>query len=125
MATTDAPARRSTVWHGAAALRPGTGDLVLDIAIHASFFTGRWPHELSAGWLTPLDATYPTLAEFLSCAATRRRDSSPTSSIAGPTRGWDVVSRAIVITSFLGSAPSSSRRWSTGRWRGSARFISS
>ena len=32
---------------------------------HASFFTGRWPHELSVGWLTPLDATYPTLAEYL------------------------------------------------------------
>ena len=24
---------------------------------HASMFTGRWPHELSAGWLTPLDGT--------------------------------------------------------------------
>ncbi len=32
---------------------------------HASMFTGRWPHELSIGWLTPLDATYPTLAEVL------------------------------------------------------------
>ena len=32
---------------------------------HASLFTGRWPHELSAGWLTPLDATHRTLAEFL------------------------------------------------------------
>jgi arylsulfatase A-like enzyme len=32
---------------------------------HGSMFTGRWPHELSAGWLTPLDGTYPTLAEFL------------------------------------------------------------
>ena len=32
---------------------------------HASLFTGRWPHELSAGWLTPLDEAYPTLAEFL------------------------------------------------------------
>jgi arylsulfatase A-like enzyme len=32
---------------------------------HASLFTGRWPHELSAGWLTPLDATHPTLAEYL------------------------------------------------------------
>jgi arylsulfatase A-like enzyme len=32
---------------------------------HASFFTGRWPHELSASWFTPLDATYPTLAEYL------------------------------------------------------------
>jgi arylsulfatase A-like enzyme len=27
--------------------------------------TGRWPHELSAGWLTPLDDTSPTIAEFL------------------------------------------------------------
>jgi arylsulfatase A-like enzyme len=32
---------------------------------HASMFTGRWPHELSASWFTPLDETYPTLAEFL------------------------------------------------------------
>jgi arylsulfatase A-like enzyme len=32
---------------------------------HASMFTGRWPHELSVGWNGPLDATYPTLAEFL------------------------------------------------------------
>ena len=32
---------------------------------HGSFFTGRWPHELSAGWLTPLDATHPTLANYL------------------------------------------------------------
>jgi Sulfatase len=32
---------------------------------HATMFTGRWLHELSAGWLTPLDDTRPTLAEFL------------------------------------------------------------
>ncbi len=32
---------------------------------HASMFTGRWPHELSVGWLSPLDDAYPTLAEFL------------------------------------------------------------
>ena len=32
---------------------------------HASMFTGRWPHELSTGWLTPLDATFPTVAEYL------------------------------------------------------------
>ena len=32
---------------------------------HATMFTGRWLHELSVGWLTPLDETYPTLAEFL------------------------------------------------------------
>jgi arylsulfatase A-like enzyme len=32
---------------------------------HASIFTGRFPHELSANWFTPLDETYPTLAEYL------------------------------------------------------------
>jgi arylsulfatase A-like enzyme len=32
---------------------------------HASMFTGRWPHEFSAGWFTPLDGTLPTLAEFI------------------------------------------------------------
>ncbi|MHC4594403.1 MAG: sulfatase-like hydrolase/transferase, partial [Planctomycetota bacterium] len=33
---------------------------------HASMFTGRFPYELSTGWRTPLDSTYPTLAEFFS-----------------------------------------------------------
>ena len=33
---------------------------------HATMFTGRYPHELSAGWADPLDDTYPTLAERLS-----------------------------------------------------------
>lgn len=32
---------------------------------HASMFTGRLPHELSAGWLRPLDDRWPTLAEAL------------------------------------------------------------
>jgi arylsulfatase A-like enzyme len=32
---------------------------------HASIFTGRWMHELSVGWLHPLDQAHPTLAEFL------------------------------------------------------------
>jgi arylsulfatase A-like enzyme len=32
---------------------------------HASMFTGRWPHELSAGWTTPFDAACPTVAEYL------------------------------------------------------------
>jgi len=32
---------------------------------HAIMFTGRWMHELSVGWLTPLDETHATLAEFL------------------------------------------------------------
>jgi arylsulfatase A-like enzyme len=32
---------------------------------HATMFTGRWLHELSVGWLTPLDHKHPTLAEYL------------------------------------------------------------
>ena len=32
---------------------------------HASMFNGRLPGEMSAGWLTPLDATHPMLAERL------------------------------------------------------------
>ena len=32
---------------------------------HASFFTGRWPHELGVGWQAPLRSMSPTLAEYL------------------------------------------------------------
>ncbi|WP_205679163.1 sulfatase [Aquisphaera insulae] len=32
---------------------------------HATMFTGRWMHELSVGWLNPLDGSHSTLAEFL------------------------------------------------------------
>jgi arylsulfatase A-like enzyme len=32
---------------------------------HATMFTGRWLHELSVGWLSPLDDSRPTLAEYL------------------------------------------------------------
>ena len=32
---------------------------------HASLFTGRWPHELSADATSPLDGAFPTLAEYL------------------------------------------------------------
>jgi arylsulfatase A-like enzyme len=32
---------------------------------HASFFTGRNPGELSADWQTPLDKSFPTIAEVL------------------------------------------------------------
>jgi len=35
------------------------------IPSHASMFTGRYPHELTADWLTPLDDADPTLAEVL------------------------------------------------------------
>jgi arylsulfatase A-like enzyme len=32
---------------------------------HASFFTGRWPHELDVEWRTPLRKNYPMLAEYM------------------------------------------------------------
>jgi arylsulfatase A-like enzyme len=32
---------------------------------HATIFTGRWLHELSVGWLNPLDEARPTLAGYL------------------------------------------------------------
>ena len=35
------------------------------LASHASFFTGRWPHELGVQWLAPLESSFSTLAEYL------------------------------------------------------------
>ena len=35
------------------------------LASHASFFTGRWPHELGVKWMTPIEGNFPTLAEYL------------------------------------------------------------
>jgi arylsulfatase A-like enzyme len=32
---------------------------------HSSIFTAKWPHELTSGWLSPLDETQTTLAEYL------------------------------------------------------------
>ena len=51
-------AERGVVFEHAFATAPWT------LPSHASMFTGRWPHELSAGFATPLDGTHPTLAEF-------------------------------------------------------------
>ena len=35
------------------------------LASHASFFTGRWPHELDVRWTTPLITKFPMLAEYM------------------------------------------------------------
>ena len=35
------------------------------LASHASMFTGRWPHEVVAQWMTPLHGNLPMLAEYL------------------------------------------------------------
>jgi arylsulfatase A-like enzyme len=52
-------ARAGVVFETAVATAPWT------LPSHASMFTGRYPHELTADWLTPLDAAHPTLAEVL------------------------------------------------------------
>ena len=35
------------------------------LASHASMFTGHWPHDVGAQWMTPLRGNLPTLAEYV------------------------------------------------------------
>ncbi len=56
----DSLAKSSVVFDRATSTAPWT------LPSHASIFTGRYPHELSADWRAPLDDTYRTLAEVLS-----------------------------------------------------------
>jgi len=58
----DSLARSSVVFDSAFSTSPWT------LPSHASMFTGRYPAELSANWQTPLDGSYPTVAELLSAA---------------------------------------------------------
>ena len=58
-------AERATVFDMAFATAPWT------LPSHASILTGRWPHELSTDWSTPLDDGYATLAEALSARGYR------------------------------------------------------
>jgi arylsulfatase A-like enzyme len=55
-------AERGTTFDWAFATAPWT------LPSHASMFTGRFPHDLSADLKSPLDAQYPTLAERLTSA---------------------------------------------------------
>ena len=52
-------AKRGIRFDAARATAPWT------LASHASFFTGRWPHELNVEWETPLATNFPMLAEYL------------------------------------------------------------
>ncbi len=52
-------ARRGVRYEEARATAPWT------LASHASFFTGRRPHELGVEWATPWPGGFPTLAEYL------------------------------------------------------------
>jgi arylsulfatase A-like enzyme len=58
-------AARGTVFDAAFSTAPWT------LPSHASMFTGRWPHELSADVATPLDGRAPTLAEALTAEGYR------------------------------------------------------
>jgi arylsulfatase A-like enzyme len=51
-------ARSATVFDRAIATSPWT------LPSHASIFTGRYPHEVSADWFDALDREHPTLAEW-------------------------------------------------------------
>lgn len=53
-------AARGVVFDRAFATAPWT------LPSHGSLFTGRWPHELSTDYETPLDDRHPTLAEHFS-----------------------------------------------------------
>jgi arylsulfatase A-like enzyme len=52
-------AKRGILFNQARATAPWT------LASHASFFTGRWPHELGVKWRTRLSGSFPTLSEYL------------------------------------------------------------
>jgi arylsulfatase A-like enzyme len=52
-------ARRGIRFDAARATAPWT------LPSHASFFTGRWPHELHVDWMTPIRTSFPVLAEYL------------------------------------------------------------
>jgi arylsulfatase A-like enzyme len=55
----DRLARHGVVFDRALSTSPWT------LPAHGTMFTGRYPHELSANWKTPLDDRFPTLAEVL------------------------------------------------------------
>ena len=85
---------------------------------HASFFTGRWPHELSAGWFTPLDATYPTLAEYLGSRGYATAGFVANTFYCGADTG---LGRGFAIYQDTSSPSSALSRWrslSIGPWRG-------
>ncbi len=53
------PARQSPNWPARIRFDAARSSSSWTLPSHASMFTGRWPHELSVGWRTPLDATRP------------------------------------------------------------------
>lgn len=91
---------------------------------HAGMFTGRWAHELSASWATPLDDSFPTLAEALTARGYRTGGFVANVSYAGRSvglgRGFgyfeDVpvsllqIARSAAYTSWITSRPGIKRQ---------------
>ena len=94
--TIDELASRGICFKGAQATAPWT------LPSHASMFTGQWPHDLSAGWFTPLDAAFPTVAEELERTDMPPAALSLTWHIAPPTQGWLAASPRIATSSSPG-----------------------
>ena len=97
---------------------------------HATIFTGRWMHELSVGWLNPLDREYPTLAEFLGdrgyATAGFIANTSYCASDSGLSRGFtryeDFIfprftapKTAVLVNRVLACVGRSCRSWRPGR----------
>ncbi len=86
---------------------------------HATMFTGRWPHELSADWLTPLDRRHPTLAEVLGSQGYSSAGFVANTTYAsyesglgrgfGHYRDYPVTSAQVVLSSGLGRYLAGSR----------------
>jgi arylsulfatase A-like enzyme len=75
-----------------------SGGVVFDRAVatapwtlpsHASIFTGRYHHEHSADWTTPLDARHPTLAEVLAGKGYQTAGFTANRGFAGKRSGLD------------------------------------
>ncbi len=58
------------------------------LASHATMFTGRWLHELSVGWLSPLDQAHPTLAEYLGARGFATAGFVANTAYCAATRAW-------------------------------------
>jgi arylsulfatase A-like enzyme len=88
---------------------------------HASALTGRWPHELSADWNTPLDDHFPTLAEAFRSGsyATGAFMANPmyTDTESGLARGF-IRYRVYPVTAAEVLAC-----WSIGQWASSLRWV--
>ena len=55
---------------------------------HSSFFTGQWPYQLNSQWNYTLDATVPTLAEYLASRGYQTAGFAANTAAAVTRPGW-------------------------------------